>query len=129
MSNSNTADDPEASSAAAESAVTAGDLKGKKGRSKGKGDSLYYRVKCKDNGVGMPHDKVGRPREVRPVKGRVTWSSATEALLLQRCRKMRLMAVCVAPTCFPPYGSIAVRYKVRVSAGGTLKLPSYACVR
>lgn len=28
----------------------------KKGRAKG--DSLYYRVKCRDNGVGMPHDKV-----------------------------------------------------------------------
>ena len=54
----NTAGDPEASSAAAaaESAAAAADLKGKKGRSKG--DSLYYRVKCKDNGVGMPHDKV-----------------------------------------------------------------------
>lgn len=30
--------------------------KEKKGRSKG--DSLYYRVKCRDNGVGMPHAKV-----------------------------------------------------------------------
>lgn len=29
----------------------------KKGRTKG--DSLYYRVKCRDNGVGMPHEKVG----------------------------------------------------------------------
>lgn len=52
----NTTHDPEASSAAAESVAAAADLKGKKGRSKG--DSLYYRVKCKDNGVGMPHDKV-----------------------------------------------------------------------
>ncbi|CAN0383486.1 unnamed protein product, partial [Hapterophycus canaliculatus] len=32
------------------------DPKEKKGRSKG--DSLYYRVKCRDNGVGMPHDKI-----------------------------------------------------------------------
>lgn len=29
--------------------------KDKKGRSKG--DTLYYRVKCRDNGVGMPHEK------------------------------------------------------------------------
>lgn len=49
-------DDPLASSAAAAAAV-APDTKEKKGRSKG--DCLYYRVKCKDNGVGMPHDKVG----------------------------------------------------------------------
>eukprot|EP00752_Nemacystus_decipiens_P009889 g8822.t1 len=49
---SNPAEDPEGSSAAA----AAADIKGKKGRSKG--DSLYYRVKCKDNGVGMPHDKI-----------------------------------------------------------------------
>ena len=53
---SNATEDTEASSAAAEGAAAVADLKGKKGRSKG--DSLYYRVKCKDNGVGMPHDKV-----------------------------------------------------------------------
>ena len=57
----NTTDDPLASTASA-GGPDAGpdavpDPKGKKGRSKG--DSLYYRVKCKDNGVGMPHDKVG----------------------------------------------------------------------
>lgn len=45
-----TTGDPLTSSAAA-------DNKEKKGRSKG--ECLYYRVKCKDNGVGMPHDKVG----------------------------------------------------------------------
>ena len=27
-------------------------------KAKGKGETLYYRVKCKDNGVGMPHAKV-----------------------------------------------------------------------
>lgn len=57
MSMNNAAGNTEASSAAAaENAAAAAGLKGKKGRSKG--DSLYYRVKCKDNGVGMPHDKV-----------------------------------------------------------------------
>lgn len=48
--------DPLASSGAAAGNADP-DTKEKKGRSKG--DCLYYRVKCKDNGVGMPHDKVG----------------------------------------------------------------------
>lgn len=39
-------------------AVGIPDANDKKG--KGKGETLYYRVKCKDNGVGMPHDKVCR---------------------------------------------------------------------
>ncbi|CAM9108711.1 unnamed protein product, partial [Ectocarpus fasciculatus] len=56
------ADDPQEPSAAAGATATILDPKDpkepkdKKGRSKG--DSLYYRVKCKDNGVGMPHDKI-----------------------------------------------------------------------
>ncbi|CBJ26118.1 DNA topoisomerase VI subunit B-like protein Topoisomerase 6 subunit B [Ectocarpus siliculosus] len=58
------ADDPQEPSAAA--GATAADLdpkekkakNDKKGRSKGDSHSLYYRVKCKDNGVGMPHDKI-----------------------------------------------------------------------
>lgn len=56
------ADDPQEPSAAAEATATVVDPKGKKDKQgRSKGDSLYYRVKCKDNGVGMPHDKVGRP--------------------------------------------------------------------
>lgn len=44
--------------AAASGVAAVPDAKEKKGR--GKGDSLYYRVKCRDNGVGMPHDKASR---------------------------------------------------------------------
>lgn len=51
-------DDPLASSTATGRTAAVPDPKEKKGRSKG--ESLYYRVKCKDNGVGMPHDKVCR---------------------------------------------------------------------
>lgn len=82
---STAADGPEASTIAAESAGAAADLKGKKGRSKG--DSLYYRVKCKDNGVGMPHDKV---RYIQPTSPnvRLNLDFAPEALLPQRNRKM-----------------------------------------
>lgn len=54
-------DDTLASTTATGGAAAVPDAKEKKGRSKG--DSLYYRVKCKDNGVGMPHDKV---RQVKP---------------------------------------------------------------
>ncbi|CAN0173855.1 unnamed protein product, partial [Ectocarpus sp. 12 AP-2014] len=58
------ADDPQQPSAAAGATATDLDPKekkaknDKKGRSKGDSHSLYYRVKCKDNGVGMPHDKI-----------------------------------------------------------------------
>lgn len=39
-----------------ESSLSSG--KDKKGRPKS--ETLYYRVKCRDNGVGMPHDKARR---------------------------------------------------------------------
>ncbi|CAM9660593.1 unnamed protein product, partial [Ectocarpus sp. 13 AM-2016] len=58
------ADDPQEPSAAAGATAANVDPKEKKakndkrGRSKGDSHSLYYRVKCKDNGVGMPHDKI-----------------------------------------------------------------------
>lgn len=42
---------------ATDQAAAAPEAKEKKGRTKG--DCLYYRVKCRDNGVGMPHEKVG----------------------------------------------------------------------
>lgn len=45
------------SAVGADEAAVAPEPKEKKVRSKG--DSLYYRVKCRDNGVGMPHEKVG----------------------------------------------------------------------
>lgn len=75
---SSTVDGPAAPSAAAESATAAPDPKGKKGRSKG--DCLYYRVKCKDNGVGMPHDKVSYTTEQIRLKGGWVWSSVPSTL-------------------------------------------------
>ena len=45
------------SAVATDQDAAATETKEKKGRTKG--DSLYYRVKCRDNGVGMPHEKVG----------------------------------------------------------------------
>lgn len=45
------------STVATDEAAAAPEPKEKKGRTKG--DCLYYRVKCRDNGVGMPHEKVG----------------------------------------------------------------------
>ncbi|CAM9687130.1 unnamed protein product, partial [Pylaiella littoralis] len=47
---------PSSATTAGSAAAAVPDTKEKKGRSKG--DCLYYRVKCKDNGVGMPHDKI-----------------------------------------------------------------------
>eukprot|EP00904_Undaria_pinnatifida_P002598 jgi/Undpi1/12339/HiC_scaffold_5.g02015.m1 len=44
------------SAVGADEAAVAPEPKEKKVRSKG--DSLYYRVKCRDNGVGMPHEKI-----------------------------------------------------------------------
>ncbi len=85
----NTTDDPLTSSASAvgvnASFDAVPDPKEKKGRSKG--DCLYYRVKCKDNGVGMPHDKVGSPH-VRLLKGSLDWSQfCVHSGALTCCRK------------------------------------------
>lgn len=71
----NSTNDPITSSASAVGTDASSDAipdpREKKGRSKG--DCLYYRVKCKDNGVGMPHDKVG----LRLSKDR--WSGVSSA--------------------------------------------------